>query len=205
MRNAYGLWVSVPLGLHLLVGTAGGRWFQAESISNSCVHCHSLDEVLPEGHSRDDIETVDSCTNCHARERGSAAFRRMVHWKHYARETFTGDCWSCHSMEEEARFRLIGTNQGAGVEVSRDKPGQMSSYFKSWASSEYLDRRHGEQGTDCLDCHSSFFPDGAATMEICLDCHGGYPDLAAADERRRAQPARLSSRRNRMRPLSQGP
>ena len=115
---------------------------------------------------------------CHSRENRSFALGFLVHRKHYALEAFAGDCWSCHSTEEEALFGLTGTTQGAGVEVSRDKPGHMSSYFKSWASSEYLDRRHSEQGADCIDCHSSFFPDGPAPMGVCLDCHGSYPDLA---------------------------
>ena len=138
-------WLSVPLGLHTLVGTAGAMGFQTESTSNSCTRCHSFDDVLPEDHPRDDVETVESCTNCHSREDGSVAFGRMVHWKHYTRDAFEGDCWSCHSMEEGSRFGLLDTTQGTEVEASRDKVEQMSSYFESWASSQYLDRRHGER------------------------------------------------------------
>lgn len=85
-------------------------------------------------------------------------------------------------MEEGSRFGLSGRTHGTEIEVSSDKVRQMSSYYKSWASSEYLDCRHGEQGADCLDCHSSSFPDEPAQMSVCLDCHGSYRDLAGLTE-----------------------
>jgi hypothetical protein len=134
---------------------------------DSCSSCHVLVDVLPEEHSREGVETIESCVDCHSTESPPVAWGRIVHWKHYALEVFPGDCWSCHGSDEGLRFG-----------VSRDKVERMESYFKSWAGSAYLDRAHGEQGMGCPDCHSGYFPDGPASMSACVECHGSYSDLA---------------------------
>jgi len=183
MENANGTqfalaWLAVAFMIHPLLGTVGVERVQMGLESNSCPNCHNLADVIPEGHTRDDVETVESCLNCHSTESPPVALGWIVHWKHYASDAFPGDCGSCHGSEEGWRIELVGTDGGEEAEVARDMVERMRSFIKSWARSSYLDRVHGQQRTDCLDCHSSYFPDGPASMGVCMDCHGSYPSLA---------------------------
>jgi hypothetical protein len=171
-------WLTVPVVTHSLVGTVGLEQSPMDPNPDGCPSCHVLADVLPEGHSREGVETIESCVNYHSTQSPPVAWGRIVHWKHYTLEVFPGDCWSCHGSDEASLFGLLGTNRGSDAEVSRDKVERMESYFKSWAGSAYLDCSHGEHGTDCSDCHSGYFPEGPASMTACMECHGSYSGLS---------------------------
>jgi len=169
------VWLAVPIVIRFLVGAEPSR---SVPDTDGCTSCHVLADVLPEGHSREGVETIESCVNCHSTESPPVAWGRIVHWKHYTLEAFPGDCWSCHELDDASRFGLLGTNRESDTEVPRDTVERMESYFKSWAGSDYLDRMHGEQGAGCSDCHSGTFPEGPASMSACVECHGPYSALS---------------------------
>ncbi|MBU5613032.1 cytochrome c3 family protein [Geomonas azotofigens] len=39
--------------------------------------------------------------------------------------------------------------------------------------------KHGSEGLGCADCHKTDKPTAAAGVEACLECHGGYDQMAA--------------------------
>lgn len=171
-------WLAVPVVAHSLFAAVGVEQYQEDPDPDSCSSCHDLADVLPEGHPGEGVDTHEFCVNCHSTESSPVAWGWIVHWKHYTLEEFPGDCWSCHRLDEDSRFELLDANRGSDTEVSRDEVERMESYFKSWASSAFLDRVHGEQGTGCLACHSSYFPEEPVSMSACMECHGSYSDLS---------------------------
>jgi len=94
-----------------------------------------------------------------------------------------GDCWSCHSIDKGGSFKLIDALNMEGQTIATEEVVEkMSSYFQSWAISDYLDHWHARHSVTCVDCHGTFFPKHRLTVEQCLKCHGSYQDLAALTE-----------------------
>jgi fumarate reductase flavoprotein subunit len=120
--------------------------------------------------------------SCHSEGGDAVSLGFVSHSRHYALEEFAegGHCWSCHRLDETSRFGLLGTDGGIDTttELSRDEVERLSSYFVSWASSEFLDHRHGQAGQRCLHCHGNDLPVEPVAMDVCIGCHGSYGDLA---------------------------
>lgn len=133
-----------------------------------CTKCHiRLSDVLPEDHiAVGHVEGAESCLVCHSVNTSDAfSLEWMVHLKHYSMSEFSGDCYSCHE-----RFN----KRPSGKNIERTTP-----YFRSWATSNYLDRKHALKQVSCTLCHGIFFPDRRPSMERCLQCHGSYEQIAA--------------------------
>jgi cytochrome c nitrite reductase small subunit len=100
---------------------------------------------------------------------------------------------------------LLGCSAVGGLLVVSKRPSYcgwchvMEPYYRSWASSEFLARRHGVSLISCRECHPRSL--GQLTHEIlatirksyneplpslkmdkaqCLNCHGDYGSLAKA-------------------------
>lgn len=170
-----GLAVAVMLGAVALAG--GYSVNPADEGAPGCLSCHEpLSDALPDGHPvvRDKLGV---CLMCHGVEGTAAAFQWVVHLDHYASEDFGGDCWSCHLIDEEGRFKLQGLDK-EGIEVAQEDVDRMAAYYRSWATSEHTDRAHAEAGVSCDTCHGVPFPEteAEAPMDPCIRCHGDYWD-----------------------------
>jgi uncharacterized protein with PIN domain len=132
-----------------------------------CKKYHSpLTDVLPEDHvSVGHGKGAESCLVYHSVDNSNAfALEWMVHLKHYSMFIFSGNCYSCHE-----RF-----NESSGKNIERIVP-----YFRSWATSNYLARKHSLKKVSCTLCHGTYFPDKMPSMERCLQCHGSYEQIAS--------------------------
>lgn len=181
----------------VLIGVYGPNTTQVslavQEGEEGCASCHEkLSDTVPESHFNVTLEEVKYCLVCHSLEGPATAFDWTTHLAHYAQEEFSGDCWSCHLLDEEGGFRLIGAEGGKGIEVTEEVVEGMGSYFVSWATSECensegeiklgLDHKHANQGVTCALCHGTYFPQGRASMEQCLGCHGSYEHVATLTE-----------------------
>ena len=164
-------------------GSLQGEFTQANPSGDGCSSCHSsLSQILPGDHLQDMLEDLELCLNCHSEGGDAVSLGFLSHSRHYALKEFAegGKCWSCHRMDEASRFDLLGTDGDIDttIELSRDEVERLGSYFVSWASSEYLDHRHGRAGNRCLHCHGNDLPVQPVAMDVCMGCHGSYVDLA---------------------------
>ena len=73
---------------------------------------------------------------------------------------------------------LTGVKAGAGLKAEKVLVEKMDAYFRSWATSEYLDHRHADRDTSCRSCHEAEFPDSRAPVDQCLSCHISYEHVA---------------------------
>jgi hypothetical protein len=193
MREKH-VFIAVVGGLALFLMMAQAFQSRATDTEDGCASCHSdLSAVVPEDHFEITIAEVAYCLPCHASEGPATAFDWTIHFIHYAQDTFPGDCWSCHQLNDEAFSLIFRINESEGVNngelFSSSETGlsevtveSMGMYFQSWATSEHLDRAHARQGVTCDSCHATFFPEKAASMKRCLSCHGSYQHIATLTE-----------------------
>lgn len=145
---------------------------------NGCASCHGeLSKTLPEGHLPATREGVKHCLSCHVDEGSATAFDWIVHFKHYSREEFPGDCWSCHLIDQEGDFRPYGIQAG-GIKVSREDVDRLTPYYHLWGTSEHLDHGHALKGLTCKGCHDVMISEETVPTERCLQCHETYEKLA---------------------------
>jgi fumarate reductase flavoprotein subunit len=144
-----------------------------EKLIGGCISCHdTLKAVLPEVHLPVKNDDLRSCLTCHR------PFDAVIHFAHYSTEGLVENCWSCHRTDDNAVFGLIGLDNKEGTKVEKELVEKMAPYFLSWGSSDYLDHKHANNGTDCRSCHEADFPDTRASMDQCLNCHSSYEQLA---------------------------
>ena len=48
--------------------------------------------------------------------------------------------------------------------------------------------KHALEGLACADCHKTQKPSGAPSVEACLECHGGYDEVAKLTRSLHANP-----------------
>ena len=122
-----------------------------------------------------DAEVPAGCTACHDR---LSARAEDIHLSHLSSTGFSGDCRSCHFMDDTSHFRTI--EEENKTKTTHDVIEKMAPYFQSWADSTFLDHTHAESGVDCAGCHGTYFPESGLSLDDCLKCHGRYEDLAKA-------------------------
>ena len=54
----------------------------------------------------------------------------------------------------------------------------MTPFFRSWATSKFMDHAHAVKKISCGDCHGGFFPEERASDENCLKCHKSHQHMA---------------------------
>jgi hypothetical protein len=147
--------------------------------SSGCSQCHkALSETLPQNHVNIRTQDIKYCAMCHGLENKVAPFEWIAHYPHYTANGFEGDCWSCHFMNKEGNFGVIGSQNNGRVDIDKDGGERLRSFFDSWASSEYLDCVHAEARVSCSSCHAKFSVEEDFPVEVCLKCHGSYADMA---------------------------
>jgi len=131
-------------------------------------------KVLPEG--------VKYCLVCHSTQGPAPAFAWVIHRDHYAKEEFTGDCWSCHLIDAQGNFKLHESDKIIIEKTNKEEIDKLAPFYRSWGSSEYLDHTHAEQSVTCALCHKTTLPEERVAMEQCLKCHGSYQYLTKLTE-----------------------
>ena len=152
-----------------------------QKIVSVCGGCHdTLKAVLPDDHSPVENENLPACLACHSQvsAQGGRSFDLVIHFAHSSTEGITENCWSCHRIDEDGIFSLAGIKTESGIKVEEAIVEKMDAYFRSWASSEYLDHKHVGSDTNCRSCHETDFPDSRASMDQCLSCHVSYEHVA---------------------------
>jgi len=174
----------VLLTLILLATVTGSFVFDpvssaTEEGQKGCKSCHSkLLETLPQGHPHVEAEEVKSCLACHTAKGEAAPWKWIVHFGHYSVEGFSGDCWSCHLIDQTGDFKAYDSHlEKAALRVNKEDVGRMAFYYNSWGTSRYLDHKHALKKLDCNDCHGGPFPKEGAPTERCVSCHGSYDQL----------------------------
>ena len=84
-------------------------------------------------------------------------------------------------------FLIIFACRGRHVipEPSTEAPAAtgMKHRFSEKDRQNFLADRHAvTEGFTCRDCHGTDSPEENASVDKCLDCHGGYEDVAALTE-----------------------
>jgi hypothetical protein len=149
------------------------------SVPPGCAACHdAISELTGEDHPPVTKGDIQYCRTCHVTNGDAAPLSLEIHLSHLSSPDLSGDCWSCHFLDQASDFRLIGDEKK--TETTKNKIEKLSPYFHTWADSGYLDHTHAKAGTDCSGCHETPFPDNGLSMEECLKCHGSYEELAEA-------------------------
>ena len=92
----------------------------AQVSSGGCGSCHvKLSEKLPAAHPSVPEKGITECLNCHSQGGGAAPFEWLLHFGHFWTEKFTGNCWSCHQIDAEGNFFLIGAEAKGGIKVGK--------------------------------------------------------------------------------------
>jgi hypothetical protein len=149
----------------------------------SCAPCHAaISTVLPKDHKPVTGNTIAACTSCHKPDfSGKAetnAFSARLHRPHVKPDAKT-DCVLCHAWTPGKQFGFKGAKENLG-KVSRENMALAKKTFASWATSPYLDAKHGKANVVCNGCHGKTVPESGDTVENdrCLSCHGSLKDLA---------------------------
>jgi hypothetical protein len=151
----------------------------AEVYSGGCGSCHfKLSEKLPETHPSVPEQGIKECLDCHSQAGGADPLEWLAHFRHFGMDKFTGNCWSCHQMDAEGNFFLIGAEGKRGIKVSQSMVEKMVPYFKSWATSKFMGHGHARKKISCNLCHETFFPQRWAPQEQCLKCHESYQHVS---------------------------
>ncbi len=150
---------------------------QAKAPAVKCSGCHrALLPLLPASHKGYKITGPSACFTCHRPKGKAKPLGERIHTLHLERKPgVMNRCLSCHTVNKQgaAAFSFPGMKADqARMEAVRD-------FFKSWASSPYLDHLHKEKGVYCLGCHSNYLDEVEAgeTQEGCIRCHGGYEEM----------------------------
>jgi len=147
---------------------------------DACSSCHKVSENIPEGHSKANLSTVSYCLMCHTKAGAAPGFVWTSHQKHYGplvTPGFTGDCWSCHTIDSAGNFQVIGSS-GGQIKVTRETVNKMTPYYKLAANSKFLGSTHAKVSVTCETCHGVPFPEKAPAKEQCFKCHGSYDAIA---------------------------
>jgi len=146
-----------------------------------CTACHpKLSENIPEGHSKAWLNSVSFCLMCHKTAGAAPGFVWTAHQKHYGplvTPGFTGDCWSCHTIDSAGNFQVIGSSGGT-IKVTRETVNKMTPYYQLAANSKFLGSTHAKVSVTCEICHGVPFPEKAPVKEQCFQCHGSYDQIA---------------------------
>jgi hypothetical protein len=164
-----------------------------KSAASGCSACHEpLRTALPEGHRPIENDSLPSCLSCHSElsAKGGRSFDLTIHSAHYSAEAFRDNCWACHRMNENGQFELSGVEGMKGIKVEKPLVEKMAPYFRSGASSKYLDHIHSGYDVGCASCHEKPFPDSRASMDQCLNCHVSYEHVAKLTEAVKPNPHR---------------
>jgi fumarate reductase flavoprotein subunit len=173
--------VNLAVGCHQALKVSEKTGSDQNQDVSACIGCHDpLESVLPETHLALENANLRKCLSCHSGSKAgkSRPLDVILHFAHYSSEAIVENCWSCHRTDEKAGFGLIGLDENDGTQVEKALVEEMAPYYLSWASSDYLDRRHAERGTNCRSCHEADFPDTRASMDQCLSCHISYEHVA---------------------------
>jgi len=164
------------------IGTNGPKVRGARvgtSQPGGCTVCHpKLSAQVPEGHFTPKLDEVKYCLACHAMEGAATAFTWTRHRNHYAALGVAVTCWLCHRIDANGNFRVIGVDGGKQIKTTPEMVAKMEAYYLSWATSDRLDRKHGERSVTCATCHDGNFPTAAVKKEKCFTCHGSYEQVA---------------------------
>lgn len=173
--------VNLAVGCHQALKVPENTESAQKRVVGACISCHDpLESVLPETHLPVENDNLQKCLSCHSGLTAgkSRPFDEIIHFAHYSSEAPVENCWSCHRTDETAVFGLIGLDDDDGTEVEKVLVEKMEPYYLSWASSDYLDRKHADRGTNCRSCHETDFPESRASMDQCLSCHISYEQVA---------------------------
>lgn len=152
----------------------------ADTVPAACAACHgTLAEVTGESHPAGAGPDMTACRFCHGTG-GAPRLAPPVHLTHLSSPDFSGDCRSCHFIDADAGFGLIGDTAAGGAALHAVE--KTIPYYDTWADSQHLDHAHALAGVGCTGCHESAFPDRGLTLEECLGCHGSYAKVAAATQ-----------------------
>lgn len=129
---------------------------------------------------------IGGCIACHPqfsekipKEDGAAAdYGSKIHRSHYAKLGESAQCNLCHQIDQQGNLQLIGMETASKIKTTNEKLAKMQPYYKSWATSAFLDQRHGKRGITCLKCHGEVMPESTVSKERCFTCHGTYEKLA---------------------------
>ncbi len=154
-----------------------------EDGAKGCKVCHSkLSEQVPKGHPAIEVEEegARSCLVCHESRDQASSWEWIIHFKHLSVAGLPGDCWSCHLIDRAGKFKAYDSNLvRMGVKYSKKEIiDRIGPYYRSWATSAYLDHKHALKKLTCEECHGVAFPTGYAPAKQCANCHGNYDKLA---------------------------
>jgi hypothetical protein len=160
-------------------------WAQAPS--GGCTACHAkLADKLPAGHPDATGMAVAGCLGCHARGGGATPFEWSMHLGHFRNAQFSGTCWSCHTLDADGALRVTGDDPRPAPRATRDVVDKMNPFYRSWATSSFLDRRHADKNVGCAGCHGATLPRKRVGNDGCLACHTSYE--AVAQKTKHAEP-----------------
>jgi hypothetical protein len=147
--------------------------------ADSCSICHSkLSELVPQTHFKATLNEVKNCLGCHSVPGAATAFAWTTHETHYSKLGSAAQCMLCHEIDATGDFNLIGVDDGKEMKTTMETVTKMEPYYLSWATSPFLDRKHGQQSVTCATCHDEAFPQTFVKKEKCFTCHGSYEQVS---------------------------
>ena len=120
------------------------------------------------------------CVACHPKlsDKTAKSDAAAMHRTHYAKLGAAAQCSLCHQIDGKGNLRVIGGEPGKAIKATPEQLAKMQPYYKSWATSAFLDQKHGKKGVTCEKCHDGAMPEGGVKQEKCYTCHGSYEKLA---------------------------
>lgn len=165
----------------------------APAKTGSCTACHAdLASVLPKSHPAVAGKTLAACLACHKPGQHDAAkpdrFAAALHRAHAA-GTATVDCAACHVPRGKGPVAAVSGKVALPATAAALK--DLQPVMASWASSPFLDSRHGKGGVGCAGCHAAGVPVAGTEVgnERCLACHGPLETLVE-----KTKPAQFADR-----------
>jgi len=141
-----------------------------------CKRCHStLTEILPKGHETVKETDPTYCKKCHKAPDSAKTFEWLLHFKHYAVTDNELNCKDCHRCGEKNNLGALG-KEAQQKRLLPGMAGEWKPYYKSWATSGYMDNEHAQNGMTCNPCHGTLSAFETPTLEKCLQCHKKYID-----------------------------
>ncbi len=177
--------IIIVAGAAIIGGTGSNAteaWLVHAQSADACGACHTLSESVPEGHFKATLNEVKYCLACHSLEGAATAFAWTTHQNHYSTLGVAINCWLCDQIDATGHFRLMGVEGGQEIPATQSQVTKMEPRYLSWATSVYLDRRHGQQSVTCRACHGTYFPERRPATEQCYTCHGSYQLVASLTE-----------------------
>lgn len=110
-------------------------------------------------------------------EAGEPSNSWTAHQKYFAVRGNPDACEPCHQIAADGIFRVVGLKNGPEIKTTSEAVAKMPPYYRSWATSNFLDHKHGKRGITCASCHGTSLPTEATKKERCFSCHGDYKKL----------------------------